>query len=167
MIWLVFPFCCSDIMMRDNLFEVVTTSRTFYIQVRLRGTYSVVTWMDTLRRFWDVTAPQRSYVLYCLHTLHVSLPVTHFLTICFSLCFLTVVLLLSFSTRPTVQRRCTAGSRLFLGLLWPSGDLGGLLPQYVSHTTVQHRVTAFKISHVLVGKKWKWLFLNVGLPYSD
>lgn len=24
---------CSDIMMRDNLFEVVTTSRTFYIQV--------------------------------------------------------------------------------------------------------------------------------------
>lgn len=29
-----FPlFCCSDIMMRDNLFEVVTTSRTFYIQV--------------------------------------------------------------------------------------------------------------------------------------
>lgn len=30
---LVFLFCCSDIMMRDNLFEVVTTSRTFYIQV--------------------------------------------------------------------------------------------------------------------------------------
>lgn len=30
---LVLCFLCSDIMMRDNLFEVVTTSRTFYIQV--------------------------------------------------------------------------------------------------------------------------------------
>lgn len=26
-------FICSDIMMRDNLFEIVTTSRTFYVQV--------------------------------------------------------------------------------------------------------------------------------------
>lgn len=26
-------FISSDIMMRDNLFEIVTTSRTFYVQV--------------------------------------------------------------------------------------------------------------------------------------
>lgn len=25
---------CSELMMRDNLFEMVTSSRTFYIQVR-------------------------------------------------------------------------------------------------------------------------------------
>lgn len=29
----LFSFLYSDIMMRDNLFEIVTTSRTFYVQV--------------------------------------------------------------------------------------------------------------------------------------
>lgn len=30
----MFVFVDSDIMMRDNLFEIVTSSRTFYVQVR-------------------------------------------------------------------------------------------------------------------------------------
>lgn len=57
---------CSDIMMRDNLFEVVTTSRTFYIQV----CDSV---MKRMAQTWVLTNVDESGIQSCLSA---SLPTT-------------------------------------------------------------------------------------------
>lgn len=99
---LLFHVCCSDIMMRDNLFEVVTTSRTFYIQV---GIVHASVWSSVQTAVGSTT--------------EVSL----------TLLSLTVI---SLCTRLTVQRRCTAGSKLSQEPSWPSEVQGDLLQQYVS-----------------------------------
>lgn len=104
-------------------------------QGRFTYRYATLWWKEWLRRECLLMLMNLVFSLVCLHLyqLHVTLPATSdpdFHSLC-SHSFLHSVLplFMSVSTRRTVQRRCTAGSRLCRGLLWPSGALGGQLPR--------------------------------------
>lgn len=58
------------------------------------------------------------------------------------------------STRRTVQRRCTAGSRPSQGPSWLSVGLAGLPPQYVSRSCVQHIATTEWPETVFIRNLW-------------
>lgn len=142
MIWRVFHCCCSDIMMRDNLFEVVTTSRTFYIQVghwilKNKGAvhfpYCVaVMFLNTLNQLLFCLLCNSFWALQLLTSLW--FPAQLFLSLLVSA--FTVLVIVCVSFRRTVQKRCIAGSRRSQGPLWLSVDLEGLPLRYVSADAV-------------------------------
>lgn len=76
----------------------------------------------------------------------------------FLLSFTLTVLIPYVSTRRTVQRRCTAGSRPSQGPSWLSVGLGGLLPQYVSRSCVQHNAATVWVQVI-------WLDLSGLRPF--
>lgn len=99
------PVFCSELMMRDNLFEVVTTSRTFYVQVLL--SHFIV---DSL--FPSLNVKDSPYYELC------SSNTTYFLSIQAQLYYQGTIKqskvtylhsVLSLCVRLTVQRTCTAG----------------------------------------------------------
>lgn len=109
MIWLVFCFFCSDIMMRDNLFEVVTTSRTFYIQV---GGFLQSILIHALKH---CRAP---WLLACLST--VGLHSHYFNILIFTpncLTLLSLSLILSFSFMSPLGRQSRGDAQLDQGCL--------------------------------------------------
>lgn len=104
-------------------------------QGRFTYRYATLWWKEWLRRECLLMLMNLVFSLVCLHLyqLHVTLPATSdpdFHSLCsHSFLHFVLPLFMSVSTRRTVQRRCTAGSRLCQGPLWPSGALGGQLPR--------------------------------------
>lgn len=131
---------CSELMMRDNLFEMVTSSRTFFIQVRPRqrlfkahlhfwlrdqtrnvlfghcwchpSNRNTIFW-DHLRHEWDISVDTHLHIIIVLR----------------SMCDCVIMITNAgwFTIRLTARRTCTAGLRPSRGQSWLSVALDAQL----------------------------------------